>query len=88
MKEGEELVEIKLLITTESFDKMKSREKILKYKDSEDLIWDALNKYFDIKKMEIHKAWIQKVPAQLHIEVSGSGRTIHEKNWDDRQMEG
>lgn len=79
MRNGEKLVEIKVLVSEESYKKFYKNKQI----DPED-IFVLLKKYFDVKKLEVRGASIMEYPAQLHISLAGNGSIVSEKGWDER----
>jgi len=84
MKNGEKLVEIKMLVSEESYKKFykNMNEGIDPYH-----IYVLLQNHFNVKKLEVRKASIKEYPAQLHISFAGNGSIISEKGWDERLID-
>jgi len=84
MENGEKLVEIKMLVSDESYKEFfkNINEKIDPYH-----IYALLQDHFTVKKLEVHGASVMEYPAQLRITLAGNGSIVSEEGWDEQLID-
>jgi len=79
----DDYIEIKAIVTQESYSeffKKKNKEKNI------DDIFVLLSQFFDVKQIELHKAYFQEYPAQKRLTVSGNGSIMHKKGFESTKI--
>ena len=80
MEVNEKLVELRVLISGESYEKFFDEGECEVNLRS---IFERLNKIFDVKRLECHDAVVCRTKPQLFVKVSGNGTVCMKKGWEE-----